>query len=158
MTCLPEKDFRLDQLMPLFREALDAGKTVRFSPRGVSMKPMLRQGRDSVILSPLPDKLQRYDLPLYRRPDGKYILHRVIAVEGDHYVCCGDNQYEPEAPVYPEQMIALVTAFTRGRRLIPVSAPGYRLYCRLWCAARPLLRLYKRGRALLGRLKRRLFA
>jgi len=156
MSCLPEKDVRMAELMPLFREALDAGKSVRFSPRGISMKPMLRQGKDSVLLSPLPDKLKKYDLPLYRRPDGKYILHRIVAVEGDHYVCCGDNQYVLETPVYHDQMIALVTAFTRGERQISVTAPGYRLYCRLWCAARPLLRFYKRSRALLSRLKRRL--
>lgn len=145
----------MEQLLPLFEEALHAGKSVRFMPRGVSMKPMLRQGKDGVVLSPAPQKLQKYDLPLYRRRDGKFILHRIIAVEDDHFVCCGDNQYAPESPVYPDQVIAVVTAFTRGERLIPVTAPGYRLYCRLWCAARPLLKLYKRGRAWLGRMQRR---
>ncbi len=156
MTCLPEKDVRMEQLLPIFEEALRAGKSVRFMPRGVSMKPMLRQGKDGVILSPAPQKLKKYDLPLYRRPDGKFLLHRIIAVQDDHYVCCGDNQCEPESPVYHSQVIAVVTAFTRGERLICVNAPGYRLYCRLWCAARPLLKLYKHGRARLGRVKRRL--
>lgn len=156
MSCLPEKDVRMEQLLPLFEEALSQGKSVRFFPRGVSMKPMLRQGRDCVVLSPLPEKLKKYDLPLYRRADGKFILHRIVAVENDHYVCCGDNQWERESPVYPQQLIAVVTAFTRGEREISVDAFGYWLYCRLWCAAKPLLRLYKRGRAALGRLKRRI--
>ena len=61
---------QLDDLMPLIRERLDAGQRVKFSPRGVSMLPMLRQGIDTVTLSPLPEKLKKYDLPLYRRTDG----------------------------------------------------------------------------------------
>ena len=30
-------------------------------PGGVSMLPMLRQGLDQVVLSPLPEKLKKYD-------------------------------------------------------------------------------------------------
>ena len=62
MDSLLERQMRLEQLMPLIRDSLAAGKTVRFSPRGISMLPMLRQGIDSVVLSPLPEKLKKYDL------------------------------------------------------------------------------------------------
>ena len=56
-----------DVLMPLLRERLAAGQTVRYLPfRGISMLPMLRQGKDSVELAPLPEKLKKYDLPLYQ--------------------------------------------------------------------------------------------
>ena len=108
-----EKDVRLEQLMPLFRERLEKGQTVRFMPRGISMLPMLRQGIDSVVLSPLPEKLKKYDLPLYQRPNGKYILHRIVGV-GDTYTCLGDNQYDKEYGVEHQWMIGLVTAFYRG--------------------------------------------
>jgi hypothetical protein len=63
-------------VLPLLQDELAAGRSVRFSPRGVSMLPMLVQGRDSVLLSPVPDKLKKYDLPLYRRKDGQYGLLR----------------------------------------------------------------------------------
>lgn len=126
---------QLDNLMPLFRERLAAGQKIQFSPRGVSMLPMLRQGRDSVILSPLPEKLRKYDLPLYQREDGKYILHRIVEV-GDTFTCIGDNQYQYEHGVRREQMIALVTAFTRGNREISVEHPVYRAYCALWHRSR----------------------
>lgn len=121
----------LDNLMPLFRERLNAGQKVKFSPRGVSMMPMLRQGIDCVILSPVPEKLQKFDLPLYRRDDGKYILHRIVEV-GETYTCVGDNQFQLEHGVRHDQMIALVTAFTRGDREISVENPGYKLYCYFW--------------------------
>lgn len=126
---------QLDNLMPLFRERLAAGQKIQFSPRGISMLPMLRQGKDSVILSPVPEKLKKYDLPLYQRDDGKYILHRIVEV-GETYTCIGDNQYVYEHGIRKDQMIALVTAFTRGDKEIPVGNYGYRLYCILWHRSR----------------------
>lgn len=121
----------LNNLMPLFRERLAAGQKIQFSPRGVSMLPMLRQGIDSVILSPVPEKLKKYDLPLYQRDDGKYILHRIVET-GETYTCIGDNQYAYERGLRHDQMIAVVTAFTRGKREISVTDPLYRIYCILW--------------------------
>ena len=147
-----KKELPLEQLWPLMEEYLKAGKTVKFSPKGVSMLPMLRQGIDNVILSPLPEKLEKYDLPLYRYPNGKFVLHRIVAVKDDHYLCLGDNTYNYEV-VYPEYCIGLVTAFVRGNKEIPVTDFGYRLYCRVWVALYPLRKLSKRA---IGWLKRRL--
>ena len=145
-----EKSARLDDLMPLIRERLAAGQSVRFNPRGVSMLPMLRQGRDSVELSPLPEKLNKYDLPLYRRDNGQYVLHRIVRA-GDDYTCAGDNQFALEHPVRHDQMIGLVTSFTRDGRRIEVTDPAYRRYCRFWCATRPVRHFARRVK---GRLRR----
>jgi len=136
--------------MPLIRETLSQGKSVRFSPRGISMLPMLRQGMDSVILSPLPEKLRKYDLPLYQRENGKYILHRIVKT-GDTYTCVGDNQFELESGLRHDQMIALVTAFTRDNREIPVTHPGYRIYCRFWHYSRGLRHFYRRAKGWIRR-------
>lgn len=134
----------MDDLMPLFREQLDAGKTVKFSPRGISMLPMLRQGIDSVVLSPVPEKLKKYDLPLYQRDDGKYILHRIVEA-GQTYTCIGDNQFDYETGVRHDQVIAVVTSFTRGQRLHSVNELPYRLYCRIWHYSRPVRHFWRRG-------------
>ena len=128
---LPDREVRLELLMPLIKERLALGQSVRFSPRGVSMMPMLRQGTDSVVLSPLPDRLQKYDLPLYQRDSGQFVLHRVVRT-GDSYTCIGDNQFVLEPGLRPDQMIGLVTAFYRGDKRHSVTEPGYRLYCRFW--------------------------
>lgn len=121
----------MEQFMPLIRECLEAGQSIRFSPKGISMMPMLRQDLDSVILSPIQGKLKRYDLPLYKRSSGAYILHRIIDV-GETYTCMGDNQFKPEFGLRQDQMVALVTAFYRGDRMISVHSPGYRIYCSIW--------------------------
>jgi hypothetical protein len=151
MDSLFEKQYRLEDLLPLIQEGLASGKTVKFGPRGVSMLPMLRQGIDNVILSPVPAKLKKYDLPLYRRSSGQFVLHRIVEV-GECYTCVGDNQFDLERGLRHEQMIALVTAFTRGDRVIPVTDPCYRFYCRFWHYSRPLRRLWRRGVAFLRRL------
>ena len=149
------QDFRIrnttmQTLLPLMEEAMAAGKNVSFSPMGISMLPMLRQGIDTVTLSPIRGKLQKYELPLYRRDNGKFVLHRIVAV-GETYTCMGDNQVDPEPGLRPDQMIAVVTAFTRGDRVIPVTDPGYRLYCWVWVAAAPLRKFVRRVK---NRLKR----
>ena len=140
-----------DDLLPLIRECLVIGQSVRIFPRGVSMLPMLRQGIDSVVLSPVPERLKKYDLPLYQRKNGDYVLHRVIAA-GDTYTCVGDNQFTTEPGLEHHQMIALVTAFYRGEKKYTVTGLGYRLYCRFWHYSRPLRHFWRRG---IGWLRRK---
>jgi len=116
------------------------------------MLPMLRQGIDSVVLSPVPKQLRKFDLPLYQLDNGKYILHRVIRVE-DTYTCMGDNLFTPEKGIRHDQVIALVTGFYRGERFHSVNEPAYRIYCRFWHFSRPLRRFWRRG---IGWLRRHL--
>ena len=137
--------------MTLVRECLAAGRRVQYLKfRGVSMLPMLRQGIDAVELAPLPQRLKKYDLPVYQYPSGKYVMHRVVKVKNEHYVCRGDNTYQDEF-VSHEQMLGVVSAFRRGKKRIEVSAPGYRLYCWLWVAIYPLRKFYFRCRNWLSR-------
>lgn len=141
-----------EELLPLIRERLDAGQTIRYLPfRGVSMLPLLRQGLDAVELSPLPEKLRKYDLPVYQYPSGKVVMHRVVGVKEGCYVCLGDNTYEYEY-IRPEQLIALVSAVRRGEKRIPVTAPGYRVYCRIWVALFPVRKLMVRVKNRLRRM------
>ena len=135
---------RMEVIMPFIREQLETGGKVRISPRGVSMLPMLRQGIDTVTLSPVPERLKKYDLPLYQRDDGKYIRHRIVKA-GEDYTCIGDNQFVYEPGVRHDQMIAVVTSFTRGDREITVANPLYRLYCCIWHYSRPLRHFWRRG-------------
>lgn len=138
------KTVSMTDLVPLFQERLEAGQNVRFAPRGISMLPMLRPGLDTVVLSPAPEQLQKYDLPLYRRDDGHYVLHRVIRV-GETYTCIGDNQFTPEPGIRRDQVIALVTAFRRNGRDHSVRQPGYRLYCRFWHHSRSVRHFLRRA-------------
>ncbi len=114
------------------------------------MLPMLRQGKDSVTLSPINGRLRKYDLPLYRRDDGQFVLHRIVEV-GEDYSCVGDNQIAIETGVRQDQLIGVVSEFGRGERRISVRSPIYRLYCVVWHYSRPMRAIW---RGLKARLKK----
>lgn len=152
MDSFVEKEYQLEQLMPLILTQLASGGTVRFKPHGTSMLPMLRERIDSVVLAPLPEKLKKYDLPLYRRKNGQYVLHRVVRA-GETYTCIGDNQFVYEHGLEHGQMIAVVTAFYRRDKRHNVNSLSHRLYCRFWHWSRPVRHFWRRG---IGWLKRHL--
>ena len=141
-----------EELLPLLQETFARGQAVRYLPfRGRSMLPMLRQGKDSVELSPLPEKLCKYDLPVYRYPNGKIVMHRIVGIKDNCYLCMGDNTYRYEK-ITREQMIGVVSAFKRGEKRVSVQSAQYRLYCRLWVALYPVRRVLKGCKNRLRRL------
>lgn len=132
------------ELMSLVHDRLAAGQTIRgLRFKGVSMLPMLRQATDTVEVTAVPEKLRKYDLPVYKGANGKYVMHRIVRVEENYYVCIGDNTYQYEH-VDCARMVAVVTAFTRGQKRISVEHPGYKLYTRIWVAVYPVRRFIRR--------------
>ena len=150
-------NIRLELIMPLIKERLAVGETVRFTTHGISMLPLLRNGKDQVLLAPLPEKLKKYDLPLYQREDGSYVLHRIVKV-GETFTCIGDNQYTVERGVRPEWMIGLAVGVCRKGKMISVDGLGYKVYVRVWHWIRPVRRVMffvcRFGRAIMRRMKR----
>ena len=151
MDSLQIDGYKLEALMPLIRECLQSGRSVILPPRGTSMLPLIRQGIDSVRLSPIPGKLKKYDIPLYQRKNGQYVLHRIVDV-GDTYTCIGDNQFALETGVCQEQLIAVVTYVYRGEQKISVDSFSYKAYCRFWHYSRRVRRFYLDYKGKLRRL------
>lgn len=76
---------------------------------GVSMLPMLKSGRDTIVVKPKTDRLKPMDVALYKRGE-KYVLHRVLIVTDTGYVIRGDNCYTDE--IIPEDdVIGVLTEF-----------------------------------------------
>lgn len=143
-TPIEKKEVSIDDLIEIMVEKLNSGGTVTFTPRGTSMLPMLRDGEDIVVLSKPEGRLHLFDLPLYRRKDGTYVLHRVINFDSDRgYVMCGDNQFYNEHGVYDEDIIAVVTAFYRKGKAYTVDSLIYRIYIKFWHYTKPLRRPYR---------------
>lgn len=104
---------------------------------GSSMRPLIRQGRDLLLIRPCTGRLRKYDIPLYRRPSGQYVLHRIVRVLPEGYLLCGDNCVRRE-PVADSQILGVLTGIQRGSRQISMSAPAMRLFARLWVGSYPL--------------------
>lgn len=123
--------------MSSFEDILQEKGALVYTNVGVSMMPLLRQGRDLMIIERPQGRLKRLDVPLYKREDGRYILHRVLRVKSWGYIICGDNCYTREH-VPEDQIIGVLTAVRRrgkdGKdRLIRVTDWQFRLYSHLWC-------------------------
>lgn len=114
--------------MPIIEERIATGHSVELAIRGRSMLPTLKEGRDSVILSPINGELKRYDIPLYRRKNQRYVIHRIVGISDGKYRLAGDNQYVYEDGIEKGQIIAVVTAIKRGGREIPTDSKKHRLW------------------------------
>lgn len=93
------------------------------------MLPLLREGRDTVILKAPSDKLKVNDVILYRRNTETYVLHRIVKAAADGYVCIGDAQRVYERGVRDEQVIAVMIAYKRNGKTVSVDSFRYRFYC-----------------------------
>jgi hypothetical protein len=101
---------------------------------GDSMMPLLRQNRDLMVIERKGEgRRKKYEAILYRRPDGKYIMHRILKVRKDDYILCGDNRWQRETGVKDEWILGVLTAVIRDGKEISVKDWRYRLYVHLWC-------------------------
>jgi len=147
------REIQMNSLSPLIEEILSSGGTAEITVTGNSMYPMLKHRKSQVRLAK-PEKLSIGDLPLYRRENGAYILHRIVDIDRESYTCCRDHQWHLEKGIRQAQMIAVVTDFKRGKHWVSCRNPGYRFYWRFWRLIRPIRRLVFGG---LRRLKRLCF-
>lgn len=130
----------LSQIVCFMQEAFRQGKTATVRVSGKSMVPLLHHGTDSVIFGPCenPHKLKRLDLPLYRRADGTYVMHRIVKVHKDSFDMCGDGQRKIERGVPKNAVVAQAVGFIRKGKELSVKNRRYRLYSFIWCLIIPL--------------------
>lgn len=129
----------MDVMLPMMEDSFRQGMTVTLGVTGNSMVPLFRHNRDSVILSPCdPTALRRGDVPLYRRLDGRFVLHRILRVEGECYTLAGDAQSELEVGLPNTCVIAVMTGFIRKGKTVSCRNIWYRLYSAVWMALYPI--------------------
>ncbi|MBQ3221370.1 MAG: S24/S26 family peptidase [Clostridia bacterium] len=78
---------------------------------GVSMLPMLKNRRDTIVVRPKTERLKRLDVALYKRGDA-YVLHRVIQPIEGGYIIRGDNCYADEH-IPEDAVFGVLTEFFR---------------------------------------------
>lgn len=116
-----------------FEEEINRSGRLIYTNVGDSMEPLIRQGRDLLIISKAEGRLHKYDVPLYRRESGQYVLHRILKVRREDYVICGDNRYHKEYGITDRHIIGVLTGIVRNGKEITVKDTKYLLYVHLWC-------------------------
>ncbi len=146
-------EFFLADAIEAIDEVLSSGGEFHIYPRGTSMLPIIKQGRDSVVLRRNSKRpAQKYDIVLYRRENGQFVLHRVLNVEKDGtYVMCGDNQTKIEHGIKGEQIVGYVSEIYRNGKPIRMETNWYPFYVSLWCKM-PLRKFF----LFIGRVKNKI--
>ncbi len=116
--------------------SLDNNSHVKLNITGNSMYPLLRNNIDAVILKKK-SSISKYDILLYQRDNGDYILHRVVKIKNNVLCMAGDNETEIEFPVYKNQIIASVESFYRNGRHMSCNNLIYKLYSMFWVFVLP---------------------
>ena len=133
------KQVDTNEYLDMVSELVRQGESVSVPVAGESMRPFLRDKRDSVWLSPMPDSVERGDIVLYKRDSGQYVLHRVLRPDADGgFVMLGDGQLIPEPGIRRDQLAAKVTAVRRKGKMISEKSPVWRFYAKVWPRALPL--------------------
>lgn len=119
--------------MTRFEEVIEHDGRLIYTNVGDSMRPLIRQDRDILIIEKPSGRLKKYDVPLYKRDSGQYVLHRVLKVRPNDYVICGDNRYCKEYGITDRHIIGVLTAVVRDGKEVPITDWRYHLYVHLWC-------------------------
>ena len=123
---------------------------------GNSMNPLIYQDRDLVIIKKPYSRLKKYDVPLYRRKKGVYVLHRILKVRKKDYVICGDNRWSKEYGITDRHIIGVLEKVIRNGKEVNVTDWKYRLYVHLWCDLFPVRAFILRSHHILSKIRRRL--
>lgn len=123
-----------------FEQVLEQDGVLVYKNVGTSMLPLIRQGRDLLIIRKPQGRLKKYDVALYRRDSGQYVLHRVLKVRKEDYVICGDNQYRKETGITDRHILGVLTGMVRDGKEIQLDQMGssYKRYLFLWCDLFPV--------------------
>lgn len=102
---------------------------IMVSTSGISMWPMLRNRKDMVVVEKVTRPLKLHDVPVYRTPSGKVVMHRIIKVKPNgQYVIRGDNLFRKEY-YGDEDIIAVLKEFYRdGKRYVCAESKAYKAY------------------------------
>lgn len=109
------------------------GKPVRFRLKGNSMFPLLRNGKDSVILERcLVEELKPMDVVLFRYRGG-YVLHRILQRTGNDLLIQGDGSIVATERCMVDDVVGKVTGVCRSSgKVVSVDSWKWKLPSRLW--------------------------
>ena len=127
---------------------VDEGVSVTFPVKGYSMLPFIIGGRESVILQK-PQVVRLGDVVLAWVDDCRYVVHRVIGIEGERVILMGDGNIVGVEHCLLGDVKALATHVVDAKgRKHDLYAPWRQKASRLWWQMRPvrryILAIYRR--------------
>lgn len=131
-----------DVMMESFAALLDEGREVRFTPKGVSMRPFIEGGRDSVVLRKN-SAVTVGDIVLAKLENGSYVLHRVIKKSSERLTLMGDGNLQGTELALACNVLGTVTGIVKpnGKCIKPKKG---RLWLKMLPFRKRLLWIYRK--------------
>ena len=135
------------ELIPAIGKLIEEGQEVIFKPKGVSMLPFIRGGRDSVLLRKA-DGLKAGDIALAEISEGRYVLHRIETIEDEMIVLMGDGNLVGRERCRKGDVMAVAVKIIKENKEIDCQSPRHMRMAEIWKRLLPvrryLLAIYRR--------------
>ena len=140
-----------------FEEYLSQNGKLTYSNVGTSMLPLLRRGKDAfTVVKKEPERCKKGDVVLYKRPPKQFVLHRIVEVRKDDYVILGDNCVRKEYGIKDEDILGIMTEYSRAGKLKKITDSSYKTYTWWILHTIPVRTFVKRILLLLRRIAKRI--
>ena len=127
-------------LMPEVAAMLSEGHTVTLPLRGYSMRPFLEDRRDKAVLCAA-TSIAVGDVALAEIAHKRYVLHRIVAIDGDKVTLCGDGNVTDEHCLRRDIRGKALGFYRKGRATLDsVESRKWLAYSAIWTRLRPIRR------------------
>lgn len=113
--------------MAALEEELNNNGYVVHTNKGNSMSPLIKEGRDALVIRSQNGGFRKNDVVLYKTPKGQYVLHRIRKVTRDGFFIIGDHCTEGET-VRAERIIGVLDSIKRDGKTVPLKGFSYKMY------------------------------
>lgn len=129
------------------KKMIAEGRQVNIKVKGVSMLPFIVGDRDSVLLSQ-PVDLAVSDIVLGEIEEGRYVLHRIKAMQGDDITMMGDGNLRGTEQCLRKNVVGKVVKIIRNGVGVDPYSPKEKRKVAAWLMLTPirryLLAIYRR--------------
>ena len=136
-----------EELIPELGRLVQEGAEVVFRPRGASMLPFIRGGKDSVALVKT-EGMKVGDIVLAKVGRGSYVLHRIDSIEGNDIILMGDGNLAGKERCTSDDVLAVAAKILKDDYEIDCRSARHIRRAMLWKRLLPvrryLLALYRR--------------
>lgn len=140
MLKMREVTFKNSILIPAVLKLINEGHTVTLPLKGFSMRPFLEDGRDKALLAKV-GKLRVGDPVLAIIDHQRYVLHRIVKIEGDNVTLLGDGNLHPEHCKTSDIEVSVIGFYRKGRTTLdPIAGWKWKTYSTVWMRLRPIRR------------------
>lgn len=136
------------ELLPEIIKLLEEGHNVALQLRGISMRPFLEDMRDKALLTRAKDP-QVGDPVLAEISPKRYVLHRIIRIDGSQVTLRGDGNLNTETCQLGDVRASVIGFYRKGRKQMDkTDGWKWKLYSAIWTRLFPirryLLAIYRR--------------